>query len=171
MSRHEPGTLADVFDREERKPRDTGAAALAALALCWPDMSPREAMRGLLSLFEGNTTTSAKKLGVGRKSLASAITALDLDWWLAERWPNRANGGQGARLGRAASTAKNAKQAQAMRIATRCDVVVAGRNVLDGSRYTVNRSTIDALVRSGKLVLCLSTDGGMAARLAPLDLR
>lgn len=82
--------------------RDTGEAALAALALTeeYQHLPPQPAMRALFLDNSGDATAAARDLGVGKKSLMAALASLGLDVWLAERWPNRAKGGQGARLGR-----------------------------------------------------------------------
>ncbi len=80
--------------------RDTGALALAALARRWPDHAPAHALETLFNAHVGNATWAAEYLGVGKKSLMAAVAALGLSAWLAERWPNRARGGHGARLGR-----------------------------------------------------------------------
>jgi hypothetical protein len=80
--------------------RDTGAAALASLALACKRTAPMTAMRQHLELHHGDATAAARDLGVGKKSLMAAVSALELDGWLAETWPHRTKGGQGARLGR-----------------------------------------------------------------------
>lgn len=80
--------------------RDTGGGAKAALVDRYPNVPPRQALRTVFCEWEGNATAAAHFLSVGKKSLMAAVTSLGLDAWLAERWPNRARGGQGARLGR-----------------------------------------------------------------------
>lgn len=87
-------------------PHIAGAAALVALALRWPDVAPRAALRALLERHGGNASAVARELGVAQpRTVLGAVDALCLRGWLEQTWPDRsAGGGAVARRGQAPKT-------------------------------------------------------------------